>query len=232
MDGLWGGEKEELLYSSKSQVRIVQSPSLMTLPWQQARHRLLIVSRMLGGGAYSTQVIWFGLLEFNASATARVISRRWNDDEISFLVEETGVPGGNHRPTASNWWNFSHIQPLPSAGIELGPQRCEAKWAKARWERRLSSLSYRGPAHVGKNWDLFLWNGRNMKWTSVDECVQNQHKESLKPKRSLSEWMFKRLKKRAQSTLIQDIFIVVFPPVPHDWVIKGLGMSSRVCVTG
>ena len=46
---------------------------------------------------------WFGLLGFNASATARVISRRWNDDdEISFLVEETGVPGGNHRPTASH----------------------------------------------------------------------------------------------------------------------------------
>ena len=45
----------------------------------------------------------FGLLGFNASATARVITRRWNDDddEISYLVEETGVPGGNHRPTAS-----------------------------------------------------------------------------------------------------------------------------------
>ena len=49
------------------------------------------------------------LLGVNASATARVISRRWNDDdEISYLVEETGVPGGNRRPTASNWWNFSH----------------------------------------------------------------------------------------------------------------------------
>ena len=23
-----------------------------------------------------------------------------------------------------------------------------------------------------------------------------------------------------------------FPPVPLDWVVKGLGMSSRVCVTG
>ena len=44
-----------------------------------------------------------GVLGFNASATARVISRRWNDDdEISFLVEVTGVSGGNHRPTASN----------------------------------------------------------------------------------------------------------------------------------
>ena len=40
---------------------------------------------------------------FNASATARVISRGLtDDDEISFLVEKTGVPGGNHRPTASN----------------------------------------------------------------------------------------------------------------------------------
>ena len=41
----------------------------------------------------------FSLFGFNASATARVISRRRNDDddEISFLVEETGVPGGNHR---------------------------------------------------------------------------------------------------------------------------------------
>ena len=85
----------------------------------------------------SVTMVWFGSLGFNASATARVISRRWNDDEISFLVEETGVPGGNHRPMASNWWNFSHIRPLPSPGIELGPQRCEAKWAKAWWERRL-----------------------------------------------------------------------------------------------
>ena len=40
---------------------------------------------------------FIGLLGFNASATARVISRRLNDDEISFLVEETGAPGGNHR---------------------------------------------------------------------------------------------------------------------------------------
>ena len=26
-------------------------------------------------------LVWFGLLGFNASATARVISRRWNDDD-------------------------------------------------------------------------------------------------------------------------------------------------------
>ena len=52
---------------------------------------------------------WFGLvlLGVNASATARVISRRWNDDEISFLVEETGVPGGNHRPFVMEWLSWS-----------------------------------------------------------------------------------------------------------------------------
>ena len=45
-------------------------------------------------------IVWFGVLGVDASATARVISRRGNDDdEISILVEETGVPGGNHRPT-------------------------------------------------------------------------------------------------------------------------------------
>ena len=26
------------------------------------------------------------------------------------LVEETGVPGGNHRPTASNWQTFSVVE--------------------------------------------------------------------------------------------------------------------------
>ena len=88
----------------------------------------------------------------NASATTRVISRRWNDDdEISILVEEPGVPGGNHRPTASNQRNFSHM-PLPSPGIELEPQRCEAKWAKAWWERRLSSLSYTAPLRSFTMW--------------------------------------------------------------------------------
>ena len=45
----------------------------------------------------------YGLLGFNAS-TARVISIKAvkNDDEISYLVEETGLTGGNHRPAARN----------------------------------------------------------------------------------------------------------------------------------
>ena len=31
---------------------------------------------------------WFGLLGLNASATARVISRRWNDDEMLISLVE------------------------------------------------------------------------------------------------------------------------------------------------
>ena len=62
-------------------------------------------SHMIAGQQYSdpsSGLVWL-ILGFNASATARVISRRWNDDyEISFfLVEEIGVPGGDRRPTAS-----------------------------------------------------------------------------------------------------------------------------------
>ena len=69
-----------------------------------------ILDRFLDPSVTSEDQVWFGLLGFNASATARVISRRWNDDdEISFLVEETGVPGGNHRPTASNWWSEDQV---------------------------------------------------------------------------------------------------------------------------
>ena len=63
---------------------------------------------------------WFGLvlLGFNASATARVISRRWNDDEISFLVEETGVPGGNHRPENKPDSSLFHGRPSCASLLE------------------------------------------------------------------------------------------------------------------
>ena len=77
-------------------------------------------------------MVWFGLLGVNASATARVISRRWNDDEISFLVEETGVPGGNHRPTASNWWNFSHVRPAFTNELSLNIMNIPVYFAKER----------------------------------------------------------------------------------------------------
>ena len=50
-------------------------------------------------------LVWFGLLALNASATARSYrgSDDDDDDEMSVsLVESTAVPGGNHRPMASN----------------------------------------------------------------------------------------------------------------------------------
>ena len=42
-------------------------------------------------------------------------SYRGGDDDVEMsvsLVEETGVPGGNHRPTASNWGG---------GGVGVGP---------------------------------------------------------------------------------------------------------------
>ena len=51
----------------------------------------------------STYIGVLVLLGLNTSATARVIFRwRNEDDRMSVsLVEETGVPEGNHRPMAS-----------------------------------------------------------------------------------------------------------------------------------
>ena len=68
---------------------------------------------VIEGLLYQSMV--YGLLGFNAS-TARVISIKAvkNDDEISYLVEETGLTGGNHRPAARNWRDISHIY-TPSA---------------------------------------------------------------------------------------------------------------------
>ena len=78
---------------------------------------------------------WFGLLGFNASATARVIATRWNDDEISFLVEETGVPGGNHRPAASNWLLKDH---LTNCCVWLLDWDCCLVWC-AGWRNNMST---------------------------------------------------------------------------------------------
>ena len=49
-------------------------------------------------------LVYWGLMP-QQQPGSYILSRRYNDDdEISFLVEETGVPGGNHRPTASVCW--------------------------------------------------------------------------------------------------------------------------------
>ena len=58
-----------------------------------------------------------GLLGLNASVTAR--SYRGGDDEEEMsvsLAEETRAPGGNHRPTASNWQTFT--RPVPSHVVD------------------------------------------------------------------------------------------------------------------
>ena len=47
-----------------------------------------------------------------------------------FLMEETGVPGENHRPSASKLTKLSHIWPMPSPGTEPGSQWCEAELCK------------------------------------------------------------------------------------------------------
>jgi hypothetical protein len=50
-------------------------------------------------------IIWFGLVWFIVfAATFNNISViPW---QSVLLVEETGVPGENHRPVASHWQNF------------------------------------------------------------------------------------------------------------------------------
>ena len=48
--------------------------------------------------------LWFGFMVFNATFNnISVIS--W---QSILLVEETGVPGENHRPVTSHWQTFSH----------------------------------------------------------------------------------------------------------------------------
>jgi hypothetical protein len=48
--------------------------------------------------------VWFGFMKFNATSNnIPVISWR-----SVLLVEETGVPGDNHRPAVSHWQTLSH----------------------------------------------------------------------------------------------------------------------------
>ena len=83
----------------------------VTTQWPPPHYLLGVHPRLVSPLIADTR---FGLLGFNASATARVISRRWNDDdEISFLVEETGVPGGNHRRVL----RFTHFQQIKISWI-------------------------------------------------------------------------------------------------------------------
>ena len=55
-----------------------------------------------GQSPHKNRQVWFVFWEFNASATARVIDQgsEMMMMKSDFCVEETGVPGGNHRPVA------------------------------------------------------------------------------------------------------------------------------------
>ena len=46
--------------------------------------------------------------------------------QLVLLVEETGVPGENHRPIASHLQNLSHNVHLVRAGFELTTSCCSS----------------------------------------------------------------------------------------------------------
>ena len=48
---------------------------------------------------------------------------------------------------------LSYTCSVPSPSTEPRPQRCEARWSKASWEQRLSSLSYQHPPPP----PLYVW---------------------------------------------------------------------------
>jgi hypothetical protein len=57
-----------------------------------------------GYGTYASESFWGGVMVFNVTFNnISVISWR-----SVLLVEETGVPGENHRPAANHWQTFSH----------------------------------------------------------------------------------------------------------------------------
>ena len=127
----------------------------------------LLGKRMGGGGGR------LGLLAFNASATARVISRRWNDDdaETSYLVEETGVPGGNHRPTAVGGGG---VMSMMGNGFYLYPCIGNTPRPSDIWMER---PTYCGDDHV-------IYSGNEIRscymkrlssvWCHLDVCIPNR----------------------------------------------------------
>ena len=77
----------------------------------------------------------------NASGTARVISRHVSNMKSVFWWRKLEYPEETTDRQQVTDETF-HTRPLPSPGIELGPQRCEAKRAKAWWERSHHALAH------------------------------------------------------------------------------------------
>ena len=108
----------------------------------------------------------YGLLGFNASATTRV-TRRWNDDdEISFLVEETGEPGGNHRPMAIRLLVVSECLKDRAIHIRtvyvnsLDPNGIVWRLGKPQFRKvsRVSWFVYKGLCGPHKLWETFMFS--------------------------------------------------------------------------
>ena len=85
---------------------------------------------------YSWYIPGWQLLGLNTSATANVIARPWNDDEMPVsLVKETGIPRGNHGPMASNFHTYGPylvlVPNLGQSGVNPGDLRCHESNALA-----------------------------------------------------------------------------------------------------
>ena len=60
-------------------------------------------------------MIWFWFMVFNATFNS-ISAISWR---LVLLVDETGVPGENHRPVASHWKTLSHNDVLNTTGHDL-----------------------------------------------------------------------------------------------------------------
>ena len=56
-----------------------------------------------------------------------------DDDEISFLVEETGIPGGNYRPTAQEVEGYEKVGGYETGGVGRGGDRTKLKGRGSIW---------------------------------------------------------------------------------------------------
>ena len=76
---------------------------------------------------------WVRFIVFNATLDSITVISWWS----VLLVEETGVPGENHRPVASHWQTLSHNAVSSTLRHELAVHRRRTNntMAKSRWTK-------------------------------------------------------------------------------------------------